>query len=214
MLTRDFPLKVKALEDSGSFTGLAAVYNERDLLDDLIEPGAFRAAIAAQGKGFPLLWAHRQDEPIGLGHIEDDHAGLIVHGKLLLEDPAAQRAHAHMKAGVVKGLSIGFTLPRGDGKVSYRDDGIRVLKEIRLHEISVVAIPAAPRAQITGIKALGDVRHLLTSLCEVGDGELSELHAIDRELRRLLVGNDPLEMRAQTLSELRAFEVALRRSTI
>ena len=131
----------------------------------------------------------------------------------MMDDPAAQMAFRLLKAGSVRGLSIGFTIPKGVGKVDYRD-GARVLKELHVHEVSIVAVPAASRAQITGVKALGDVRHLLKSLDEVGDGELSELLEIDRELRRLLVGHDPLEMKAQTLSELRAFEAQLRRSVV
>jgi hypothetical protein len=117
-----------------------------------------------------------------------------------------------MKAGSVKGLSIGYTVPQGEGKASYRDDGARVLKEVRLHEVSVVAIPAAPRAQITTVKSLGDVRHALKSLRgNASDDQLLELLEIDRELKRLLIGRDPAEIKAGTLRELQAFQAELKR---
>ena len=213
MQIRDYTLKLKALDDSGAFEGLASPYGDPpDFEGDVIAPGAFSQAIAQQGRGYPLLWSHKQDEPLGIARVEDSSAGLIVHGKMLMEDPAAQRAHAHMKAGSVKGISIGYTLPAGSDKVAYRDDGARVLKEIRLHEVSVVAIPAAPRAQITTVKSLGDVRHALKSLgSDFGNDELSELLEIDRELKRLLVGRDPAEVKAATLRELQAFSADLQR---
>jgi HK97 family phage prohead protease len=216
MCTRDFSLKVKALSEEGAFTGMAVVYGDRDLQDDVIEPGAFKAAIAMQGKGYPLLWAHKQDQPIGLVRIEDAREGLAVQGQLLLEDPAAQRAHMHMKAGSMKGLSIGYLPPRSPGKVAYRDDGARVLKELQLFEISLVSVPAQPRALISSVKSLGDVRLVLKSLKD-GDVDadvIGELLEIDRELRRLLVGNDPAEQKALMLSELRAFDEELRRIAV
>ncbi len=212
MLTRDFTLKVKGLEDpSGSFTGIASPYGDpADAQGDVIEPGAYRQAIAQQGKGYPLLWSHKQDEPLGIARIEDWSAGLVVHGQMLMEDLNAQRVHAHLKAGSVKGISIGYRVPQG--KASFRDDGARVLKEIHLYEISVVAVPSAPRAQITAIKSLGDVRFALKALGgDVDDDQLAELLAIDSELRRLLVGRDPSDVKAATLAELKRFEAELKR---
>lgn len=213
MLTNDFRMKVKALEESGAFVGLASTYGDPpDLQGDVVEPGAFRQAIQQQGKGYPLLWAHDQAEPIGIGEIEDSAGGLLLKGKLVMEDPAAQRAYAHMKAGSIKGLSIGYAVPQGEGKVSYRDDGTRVLKEVHLYEVSLVAIPANPRAQVTGVKILGDVRHMLKTMGgEVTAGQLSELLEIDRELKRLLVGHDPATSNASTLRELQAFQAELKR---
>jgi hypothetical protein len=42
MLTRDFSLKVKALDDSGTFTGYASTYGgPPDMVGDVIEPGAY-----------------------------------------------------------------------------------------------------------------------------------------------------------------------------
>src|SRR4051794_35611778 len=100
METRDFSLKIKALEESGAFTGLASPYGDPpDLVGDVIAPGAFRAAIAHQGKGYPLVWGHHRSQPIGRGRVEEQPAGLGVHGKLVMGDPVAQRARAHMSAG-------------------------------------------------------------------------------------------------------------------
>ncbi|GJH59414.1 hypothetical protein ECZC03_48540 [Escherichia coli] len=52
------------------------------------------------------------DEPIGVyTEMKEDDVGLYVRGRLLVDDdPLAKRAHAHMKAGSLTGLSIGYIL--------------------------------------------------------------------------------------------------------
>jgi HK97 family phage prohead protease len=189
MLTQDFTLRLKSVDDAaGTFSGYASTYGgPPDLVGDIIEPGAFRQSIAHQGNGFPLLWSHRPDEPIGLAKVSDDPKGLKVDGSLVMGDPAAQRAHMHMKAGTVRGLSIGYDVPYGEGKVLYSDDGSRTLKEIKLYEISLVAIPANPKAGITNVKSLGDVQQVLRSVRDVKDAEVvAQLRGINTELKRLL----------------------------
>jgi HK97 family phage prohead protease len=185
-MTHDFFLKVKALEDSGTFTGFASTYGNTDLVGDVIAPGAFKQSIASQGStGFPILWAHDQAAPVGVGRIADSAGGLLVNGTLVMADPAAVRAHAHLKAGSIKGLSIGFTIPEGAGKSEMRNDGSRLLKEIRLHEISLVAVPANPLAQVTSVKG---VAAALTTL-RGDDLRPDDRQALLRALKRLL-GND------------------------
>jgi HK97 family phage prohead protease len=212
MEIRDFSLKLKALaDDSGAFEGIACPYGDPpDLQGDVISPGSFSQAIRQQGRGYPLLWSHKQDEPLGVARIEDSSAGLLVRGQMVMSDPIVQRVHAFAKIGAVRGISIGYRVP--EGKSTYRDDGARVINEIFLLELSIVAIPAAPRAQITTIKSLGDVRHALKSLsANVSGDEISELLEIDRELKRLLAGRDPAEIKAATLRELQAFHADLQR---
>ena len=211
MQTRDFHWKLKLLEDAGTFTGIASPYGDPpDLIGDIVERGAYSQSIASQGTGYPVLWAHNQAEPIGVARISDSQAGLQVDGSLVMADPVAQRAYQHMRAGSMKGLSIGFTVPHGSDKAVRRDDGTRLLREIRLHEISLVAVPAAPRAQVTSVKSLADVRYLLKNFRDVDEDGLGELLAIDSELRRLLVGRDPSEVKAATLAELKRFEAELK----
>lgn len=189
MFTQDFQLRLKALDDAGTFTGYGSTYGgEPDLAGDVIQEGAFAQSIKQQGSGYPLLWAHRTDQPIGIAKVNDDPKGLLVHGSLVLADPQAQTAHAHLKAGSIKGLSIGYSLPYGEGKISYNDDGSRVLREIHLHELSLVAIPANPKATVTSVKSLSDVERVLRGLRDVTDAEVvAQLRGIDAQLKRLLI---------------------------
>jgi HK97 family phage prohead protease len=213
-MTRDFQLRVKTLDESGQFVGVASTYGPpADLQGDIVEAGAFKQSIQHQGKGFPLLWCHAQSEPLGLAKISDGAGGLMVEGSLLMSDPAAKRALDHLKAGSIKGLSIGYSVPRGEGKVSYSDDGTRTLKEIHLYEISLCAVPANPQAMVTSVKTLGDVQRVLSLMKaeKVTDEVLDDLREIDRELKRLLVTQDaPAEDTIATLAALKDLARELR----
>jgi hypothetical protein len=182
-MIRDFTLKVKAFGDAGTFTGYAATYGGVDLVGDTIAPGAFKQAIQSQGTGYPLLWAHDQSQPLGVGQISDSPGGLVVAGKLVMEDPGAVRALAHLRAGSIKGLSIGFQVP--PGKSESTDDGGRLLKEVRLHEISLVACPADPRSLVTSVKSIHDVSRLLGGL-RGADVDRKTLIDISAAVKRLL----------------------------
>jgi HK97 family phage prohead protease len=150
MRTADFSLKVKGLQDSGQFTGYASTYNGVDFMGDTICVGAFRQSIASQGAfGYPLLWNHDSGSPIGIARVSDSQAGLVVAGELVLADSVAQRAYALIKASAVRGLSIGFQ----DVKSEPQGNGGRLLKEIKLFEVSLCAIPADPRALVTSVKS-------------------------------------------------------------
>ena len=188
MLTRDFPLRVKGLDESGSFTGYGSTYGPpADLTGDICQAGCFAQSIAQQGAGVPILFSHKQDEPVGIGKLSDSATGLVVNGQLLMELPTAKKAHLLLKAQVIKGMSIGFTLPRGAGKVIYNNDGTRTLKEVHVHEISLVAVPADPRAQVVSVKTLGDVQHVLKTIHDATDPEVvSALRSINVEMKRLL----------------------------
>jgi uncharacterized protein len=74
-----------------------------------------------------------------------------VNFTLILTDPTAQKAYTFMKAGVVKGLSIGY-----DTIQSTYDGDIRHLTELHLWEISCVSFPMNESAQVSGVKALSD----------------------------------------------------------
>jgi HK97 family phage prohead protease len=88
MERKRFSLKIKSVDDTGTFTGLVPRYNNVDLGGDKIVPDAFTRTLAA-GKQFPVLWQHDAGSPIGFCRVEDSREGLVVNGTLLLEDPTA-----------------------------------------------------------------------------------------------------------------------------
>ena len=151
MAHKDFRFELKSLTTEGTFEGLAAVYGNIDLGGDVIEPGAFAKTLTDRGGEIPILWQHDPREPIGLGKLNDTSQGLSVQGQLVLESPVAAKAHALMKARVLRGLSIGY-----DDIKSKIVDGIRHLSEIKLFECSLVSFPMNELAQVSAVKGVVD----------------------------------------------------------
>lgn len=149
--TFDFILE-KMDDDTGTFTGYASIFGVTDSYNDIVVSGAFKRTIKNnKGKGWPMLWSHKVDEPIGLIHGEEDGKGLKVQGKFNLDDPLALRIRSHMKQGSVTGLSIGYQTVVEELD---KEDGTRKLKEIKLWEISPVVFPACDPARIDDVKSL------------------------------------------------------------
>lgn len=147
-MKKDFKFQIKSLDEQGTFAGLASVYNNVDLQNDIVEPGAFTKTLRDRQGQVPLLYQHDQREPIGIAKLSDSQSGLRVEGKLLLELPTAQKTYSLLKAGILKGLSIGF-----DSISDQIVNGVRRLKELRLWEISLVTFAANPEAQVMTVKS-------------------------------------------------------------
>ncbi|SOC23597.1 phage major capsid protein, partial [Rhodobacter maris] len=141
-------LEVKAelaVSEAGEITGLAWPFGSADRVGDVIVKGAFSAPSA-----LPMLFAHDQAQVIGVwDEIAETEEGLTVKGRLLIEDvERAREVRAMVRAGAVSGLSIGFVT-----KDAKREGRGRRITALELHEISIVAVPAHPGAQITSLKS-------------------------------------------------------------
>jgi hypothetical protein len=153
-LTR--PFKIKAVEDDGTFEGYGSVFNVIDSYRDIVLPGAFTDSLKDHEEKDTqpaLLWQHDSGKPMGVWDeiAEDDH-GLIMKGRLALGTQLGKEAHELMKMGAVKGLSIGYRVPKG-GEEYDEEHNVWNLREIDLWETSVVTFPANPSAQITDVRA-------------------------------------------------------------
>lgn len=152
----DFDIRFSA-DDAGSFTGHAAIFDERNSFNEVVKRGAFARTLAehlARNLRPPMLWSHRTDEVIGVWtEIREDATGLAVTGKLVTETAKGKEAHALLKAGALNGLSIGFRA-RGAERAA---NGLRILTDIDLVEISLVALPSAGNARIKQVRSMADV---------------------------------------------------------
>ena len=156
----DVPFELKTVEivtqddgvEVGVFEGLASTFGNRDMMGDLVEPGAFGGALARPG-AIKMLWQHDARAPIGVWEwIRETAAGLEVKGRLVLDVQQAREAFALLKAGAVDALSIGFSVLRGGAEFD-RERSLRRIKAVDLWEISVVTFPANPKARVSRIKA-------------------------------------------------------------
>lgn len=151
----DFPLEIRSLNGGiGEFEGYASVFNTVDSYGTEMARGAFKDSLEAwQSKEkFPaLLWQHKADEPIGVyTDMYEDGDGLYVKGKLLTaDDQLARRAYAHLKAGSINGLSVGFIT-----EAEEYDERRQVTKltKVNLMEVSLVTFPSNQDALITDVR--------------------------------------------------------------
>lgn len=143
--------EIKSIGKDGTFEGYASVFSNIDNHNDRVHPGAFKTSIKSREKPVQLLWQHQWQSPIGtITSLFEDNHGLYVKGKLLLDVAQAKEAYTLMKAGVVRGLSIGYSVKRSRRNP---DSGVRELLDLNLWEISLVTQPANEAAQVTVVKS-------------------------------------------------------------
>lgn len=175
-------IEVKAqlsVTDEGEIEGIAWPFGSPDRVGDVIEKGAFANALPP----LPMLASHDQKEVVGVwSEITETTEGLHVKGRLLVDDvPKAREIRALVRAGAMRGLSIGFatlkSLPRkGRG---------RTITALELVEVSPVAVPSHPGARILSAKenvmtdttedTTIDKDALMTELSEKMAGKFTEL---------------------------------------
>lgn len=156
MKTLDFPMEVKSLTEAGAFTGYASVFDNVDQGGDVIEKGAFKEFVRTRDGKTLVLFQHNSREPIGKATVTEDKTGLLVDGHLMLEDPVARRAHNGMKGGLFDAMSIGYdVLPNGS---EIQKSGVRVLKALKLWEVSVVTFGMNELARIESVKHAENIK--------------------------------------------------------
>ena len=145
-----FSFEIKKLSDDGTFEGYAATFNNIDAGGDKILPGAFRKTLREK-KRFPIHWYHDVRVPLGEIELKEDSHGLKSVGELLIDDILkAKELYAAMKKTdtVARQLSIGY-----DAVKKEYDGDVRVLKEIKLYEVSIVTFGMDQGAIISNVKA-------------------------------------------------------------
>lgn len=141
-----------AVQDSQAdrlyLAGYASLFGQIDLSGDVVRPGAFAASILSLGGSpLPMLAGHDTAQPIGAWHrMIEDAKGLYVEGHLLRGHPAADRTARLIEMGAVTGLSIGYQVRRTTPGPSGR-----ILHDLDLWEVSLVAFPMLRGARLTTI---------------------------------------------------------------
>lgn len=145
-------LDVKAVQEDGSFEGYASRFGEIDLGRDAVQSGAFAKSLRSRpARNVKMLREHNRSEPVGVwSEISEDATGLHVKGKLILDTVKGRETYALMKAGALDTLSIGY---RTKASRLDKQNGVRLLDEVDLHEISIVTFGMLPTANITAVKS-------------------------------------------------------------
>jgi hypothetical protein len=178
-------VKATAADDAslqeGQFTALASVFNNIDAVGDVVMPGAFTDDLkswTASGDPIPLLWGHQMQDPdMNIGEVlqaSETDAGLLITAQLDLENPKAAQVYRLLKGKRVRKMSFAYDIE--DGAPGERNgQGVYELRKLKLHEVSVVQVPANPAATIQQVKAAAERRkaHLLKDAS--ADPQLAEL---------------------------------------
>jgi HK97 family phage prohead protease len=137
--------------------GLASVFgSEVDAwIPTVIHRGAFKRTLEQRRpQDIPLLWAHDVAEVLGYHTaLQETDIGLEVHAVIIPTTANKDRAML-MKAGAVRGLSIGFdaVLAETEDRGAHLSP-LRHLREVRLWETSACVFPADQHAHILEVHA-------------------------------------------------------------
>lgn len=138
-------------EDERTITGIATTPST-DRMGDVVEPRGAKFALP-----IPLLWQHDHSAPVGMVEsAEVTDAGIKVRARVVKIKEAgklkdrADEAWQSVKAGLVRGFSIGF---RPLDRESIKGGGLR-FKSWDWLELSLVTVPANADASIQMVKAI------------------------------------------------------------
>jgi uncharacterized protein len=177
-----------------TFEGYAALFDQPSEplpFTERIAPGAFLRSLKTRNE-IKLLWNHDTGEILGskragtLRLVEDDR-GLRVSADLPNTSTGRDAAEL-LRRGDVDAMSFGFSVPKGGDE--WNENGTeRTLREVKLHEVSIVAFPAyTATAGTTSVRALDAVAQradvdgdaLADALLKLENGE--EISADDKSL--------------------------------
>jgi len=150
MKTKNLDLKLYSPpREDGYFSGYAAIFGSPDAQGEIILPGAFAESLRARDV-VSLLWNHDSTQPIGVARCAEDDRGLVVFGYLNQDVQLGREIRSSMQKGVVRGLSIGYQVLE---EKFDRESGARILKKIKLWEISACVFPVSPEALVNDVKS-------------------------------------------------------------
>jgi HK97 family phage prohead protease len=165
----DFELRIEDGQSDGMrFAGYAAVFNSDSQplpFTERILPGAFKRSLKSRNE-IKLFMNHNMDKVLGSTRaktlkLTEDSKGLLA--EAVLPDTSDGRdLSVLMQRGDVNSMSFGFSVPQG-GDTWSGDGQTRELKEIRLHEVSIVTgFPAyqSTTATVRSLDILADLVHL------------------------------------------------------
>ena len=135
--------------DTGIIEGYAAVWGVIDSYNTRFQRGCFKKTLENRMQKIKVLWNHDIEQPIGklLDIREDDH-GLFIQAQLITEVEKAKEAFNLIKGGAIDCLSFGFRTIKDKA-----ENGVLVITEVMLGEVSPVVFEASPASKITSVRA-------------------------------------------------------------
>lgn len=143
-------------EEYGLVKGYASTYGNVDCCNDIVLEGAFLESIQdykAKNRQIKVYYQHNtMNTPIGgirPENIDSDKMGLPVSIYINKDVQLGREIYALTKQGVLSDMSIGYTVD----EYEYTNEGQRLLKKLKLWEVSIVGEPANSQAKINEVKS-------------------------------------------------------------
>jgi uncharacterized protein len=179
------PFRVKSLDEGErTFTGLASTW-DLDLGLDVIHPGAFKRTLRewkSSGRVMPLIDQHNYGSirsVVGkMRNAKETDAGLLAEFQII-GGPDGDEVLRRVKGGYVDGLSIGYEPQDWE-----MEGEVRHLKQIKLHEVSVVIWPMNPGATIDTATVKAMLKH--ADPATLTDADRKELRRVASTIGQLL----------------------------
>ncbi|RAL31183.1 HK97 family phage prohead protease [Rhodococcus sp. AQ5-07] len=160
---KDVPAE-DASGETGAFTAYASVFGNVDSYGDIVMPGAFLADLdrwEEKGDPIPLLFGHNMADPdFNIGVITsagEDETGLKVTGQIDLESPKGAYVYKLIKERRITQLSFAYDVLDQAKATRDLDSGgtedVIELKQLTLHEVSIVPLGANQATDILSVKA-------------------------------------------------------------
>lgn len=121
----------------------AAVFDNVDSYNDIIKKGSFIKTIKNEGKRIAVCWQHEMRRPIAkLMDVKEDNFGLLVE---FVISKSEEDVAVKVEEGIITEMSIGYITVEFEYNTA---DEVRILKELRLYEVSLVTRAANDEAKI------------------------------------------------------------------
>lgn len=146
-------------------TGYISAFGNVDLDKDVIVKGAYARTIQERGpagsKQIKYLLDHRTDKAVGVfDTLQEDDFGLYYEATLGTHQLGVDYGKM-VESGIITEHSVMFRTMDSE----FREDGVRVIKELELYEGSGLQfLGANPNTPITGLKSFDELKRLLDTL--------------------------------------------------
>lgn len=156
---------IRAEEDNLKIGGYFVLFNdETELYDGIFETVDSRALDKTLNNDIRCLFNHDTSKVLGRTKsntltLEKDDKGL--YGEVIINpnDKEAVSVYERVKRGDIDQCSFGFNILDEDQRLDERDNLHITLKEIDLHEVSIVTFPAYPNTTVSArSKQLEDLK--------------------------------------------------------
>lgn len=173
-------LEIKAVRfQDRIISGYASIFNNEDLVGDIVDPGAFSKTLAEKPPSQVAVFiGHKTNElPVGVPMVlRVDFQGLYSETKIFpgpMGDQLLETAKGLSENGLKLGMSIGYRLREGKPERSKQGGYAKRLMDIDLREYSFAAAQtiANPLALTTSVKTADQVTGEITTALAVTDAE-------------------------------------------